>query len=185
MAPLWPRSPAIEQCGSAADDARCRCGPTGVADRMGRVKSGLSAASCRPRRGSEPSFTSCETPGAAWSMRTFERGSNVARRPSACGRMRLVAELLLGPQTPCMRRRSIPGVSFHADRLLERPPWSPVVKFGWLGYCGRHTRRARRGPTSRSGHRYAHKELFSCGFLWHTAPQSVSPHFRDPQNHVS
>ena len=32
----------------------------------------------------------------------FERGSNVAMRPSACGRMRLVAELLLGPQSPCM-----------------------------------------------------------------------------------
>ena len=32
----------------------------------------------------------------------FERRSNVARRPSACGRMRLVAELLLGPQSPCM-----------------------------------------------------------------------------------
>ena len=27
----------------------------------------------------------------------YERGSNVARRPSACGRMRLVPELLVGP----------------------------------------------------------------------------------------
>ena len=43
----------------------------------------------------------------------FERRSNVAMRPSACGRMRLVAELLLGPQSPCMLPRSIPGVPFH------------------------------------------------------------------------
>ena len=42
----------------------------------------------------------------------FERGINVAMRPSACGRMRLVAELLLGPQSPCM--------------LPPGHPWRPV-----------------------------------------------------------
>ena len=51
----------------------------------------------------------------------FERGSNVAMRPSACGRMRLVAELLLGPQSPCMLPQDIPGVPFHSYVLLVHP----------------------------------------------------------------
>ena len=41
----------------------------------------------------------------------FERGSNVARRPSACGRMRLVAELLLGSQTALRVPACSPGAS--------------------------------------------------------------------------
>ena len=39
----------------------------------------------------------------------FERGSNVARPPSACGRMRLVAELLLGPQSSVAHSHTVPA----------------------------------------------------------------------------
>jgi hypothetical protein len=75
----------------------------------------------------------------------FERGSNVARRPSACGCKRLVAELLLGPQTPCMLPRSIPGVPFHSDRLLG-PPWVPKGVHWVVWVIGPHTHRgAERG----------------------------------------
>ena len=70
----------------------------------------------------------------------FERGSNVARRPSACGRMRLVAELLLGSQRPCMRPRSIPGALFHSDRL-DGPPWVPKGVIWGVWVIGLHTHR--------------------------------------------
>ena len=65
----------------------------------------------------------------------FERGSNVARQPSACGRKRLVAELLLGSQSPCML---CPGASLwrsvpHSGRL-DCPPWVPTkVSLGGSG----------------------------------------------------
>ena len=70
----------------------------------------------------------------------FERGSNVARRPSACGRKRLVPELLLGPQSPCMLPRSIPGVPFHSDRL-DGPPWVPKGVTWGVWVIGPHTHR--------------------------------------------
>ena len=52
----------------------------------------------------------------------FERGSNVAMRPSACGRMRLVAELLLGPQSPCM----LPPRTSLASRSTQMCYWSTL-----------------------------------------------------------
>ena len=70
----------------------------------------------------------------------FERGSNVAMRPSACGRMRLVAELLLGSQSPCMRPRSITGALFHSDRLLG-PSWVLNGVHGGVWVIGPHTQR--------------------------------------------
>ena len=70
----------------------------------------------------------------------FERGSNVAMRPSACGRMRLVPELLIGPQSPCMRPRSIPGAPFHSDRS-DGPPWVLKGDRCHLGGLGDRTSR--------------------------------------------
>ena len=52
----------------------------------------------------------------------FERGSNVAMRPSACGRMCLVAELLLGPQSPCM----LPPRTSLASRPTQMCYWSTL-----------------------------------------------------------
>ena len=66
--------------------------------------------------------------------------SNVARRPSACRRKRLVAELLLGSQSPCMRPRSIPGALFHSDRL-DGPPWVPKGVHWGVWVIGPHTHR--------------------------------------------
>ena len=64
--------------------------------------------------------------GAAWGTLELrvERRSKVAMGPSACGCMRMVAELLLGHQTPWMLPRSIPGVLFHSGGLVG-PPWVP------------------------------------------------------------
>ena len=77
-----------------------------------------------------------------------ERGSNVAMRPSACGCMRMVAELLLGHQTPCMLPRSIPGVPFHSAGL-DGPPWVAKVVHCGVWVTGPHThRRLGGGPTS-------------------------------------
>ena len=70
----------------------------------------------------------------------FERRSNVARRPSACGRKRLVLELLLGSQSPCMRPRSITGALFHSDRL-DGPPWVPKGVTWGVWVIGPHTHR--------------------------------------------
>ena len=70
----------------------------------------------------------------------FERGSNVARRPSVCGRMRLVAELLLGSQSPCMLPRSTPGAPFHSDRLLG-PFWVLKGVHWGVWVIGPHTHR--------------------------------------------
>ena len=78
----------------------------------------------------------------------FERGSNVAMRPSACGCMHMVAELLLGHQTPCMLPRSIPGVPFHSAGL-DGPPWVAKVVHCGVWVIGPHTHRRRGGgPTS-------------------------------------
>ena len=70
----------------------------------------------------------------------YERGSNVARRPSVCGRMRLVAELLLGSQSPCMLPRSTPGAPFHSDRLLG-PSWVLKGVHWGVWVIGPHTQR--------------------------------------------
>ena len=70
----------------------------------------------------------------------FERRSNVARRPSACGRMRLVAELLLDSQSPCMLPRSIPGAPFHSDRS-DGPPWVLKGVTWGVWVIGPHTHR--------------------------------------------
>ena len=70
----------------------------------------------------------------------FERGSNVARPPSVCGRMRLVAELLLGSQSPCMLPRSTPGAPFHSDRLLG-PSWVLKGVHWGVWVIGPHTQR--------------------------------------------
>ena len=70
----------------------------------------------------------------------FERGSNVAMQPSACGRMRLVAELLLGSQSPCMLPRSTPGAPFHSDRLLG-PSWVLKGVHWGVWVIGPHTQR--------------------------------------------
>jgi hypothetical protein len=47
--------------------------------------------------------------------------------PSPCGCVRMVAELLLGHQTPCMLPRSISGVLGDSSGLCG-PPW--VKKMG-------------------------------------------------------
>ena len=70
----------------------------------------------------------------------FERGSNVARPPSVCGRMRLVAELLLGSQSPCMLPRSTPGAPFYSDRLLG-PSWVLKGVHWGVWVIGPHTQR--------------------------------------------
>ena len=107
----------------------------------------------------------------------FERRSNVARRPSACGRMRLVAELLLGSQSPCMRPRSITGALFHSDRL-DGPPWVPKCVHWGVWVIGPHTHRAGGGSYIGSGTVTHHQKLKSCGFLCHTLLNSYRPDYR-------
>ena len=91
--------------------------------------------------------------GTAWGSLELrvERGSNVAMRPSACGCMRMVAELLLGHHTPCMLPRSTPGVPFHSTGLFG-PPWVAKVVHCGVWVIGPHTHCCRRGggggPTS-------------------------------------
>ena len=89
---------------------------------------------------------------AAWGTLELrvERRSKVAMGPSACGCMRMVAELLLGHQSPWMLPRSIPGVLFHSGGLVG-PPWVPKGVHSRVWVIGPHThRRPRRrgGPTS-------------------------------------
>ena len=156
--------------GSAADD------DGGVANcwrPAGPCTSRSFAAACSAGGAGGPD--GLETAWGTLELR-FERGSNVARRPSACGRMRLVAELLLGPQTPCMLTRSIPGVSFHSDRLLG-PPWVPKGVHWVVWVIGPHTRRGEGGSYIGSGTVTHHKKLFSCGFLCHTLLNRYRPDF--------
>ena len=60
--------------------------------------------------------------------------------PSACGCMRMVAELLLGHQSPWMLPRSIPGVLFHSGGLVG-PPWVPKGVHSRVWVIGPHTHR--------------------------------------------
>jgi len=77
-----------------------------------------------------------------------ERRSKVAMGPSACGCMRMVAELLLGHQSPWMLPRSIPGVLFHSGGLVG-PPWVPKDVHPRVWVIGPHTHRGGGGgPTS-------------------------------------
>ena len=94
--------------------------------------------------------------------------------PYGCERM--VAELLLGHQTACMLPRSIPGVSFHSDRLLG-PPWVPKGVHWVVWVIGPHTRRGEGGSYIGSGTVTHHKKLFSCGFLCHTLLNRYRPDF--------
>ena len=66
--------------------------------------------------------------------------------PYGCTRM--VAELLLGHQTPWMLPRSIPGVLFHSGGLVG-PPWVPKeCPLSGLGDRTPYAPRRRGGPTS-------------------------------------
>jgi len=96
--------------------------------------------------------------------------------PYGCTRM--VAELLLGHQTPWMLPRSIPSVLFHSGGLVG-PPWVPTDVHSRVWVIGPHTHRGRR---SREGGSYIgrgavphHQKLFSCGFLWHTLLNRCRP----------
>ena len=106
----------------------------------------------------------------------FERGSNVAMRPSACGCMHMVAELLLGHQTPCMLPRSIPGVPFHSAGLDGPPRVAKVVHCG-VGVTGPHTHRRLGGSYIGRGAGRNHEKLFSFGFLCHTLLNRYRPDF--------
>ena len=118
-------------------------------DRHGRVRVDLSLRACSVGGSGGP-----DRPGTAWGSLELrvERGSNVAMRPSACGCMRMVAELLLGHQTPCMLPRSTPGVPFHSAGLVS-PPWvAQLVHCGvWVRgppTAGRRGGEGGGGPTS-------------------------------------
>ena len=140
----WPRSVPRK----VAPQLTTTVGWPTAGDRQGRVRAGLSLLHNSDNENlNSPKQCSAGGTGGPDGLETawgtlelrFERGSNVARRPSACGRMRLVAELLLGPQTPCMPPRSIPGVPFHSDRLS--PPWVPKGVHWVVWVIGPHTHR--------------------------------------------
>ena len=113
---------------------------------------------------------------AAWGTLELrvERRSKVAMGPSACGCMRMVAELLLGHQSPWMLPRSIPGVLFHSGGLVG-PPWVPKDVHSRVWVIGPHTHRGGGGVLHREGCRPHHQKLFSSGFLWHTLLNRCRP----------
>ena len=116
---------------------------------------------------------------AAWGTLELrvERRSKVAMGPSACGCMRMVAELLLGHQSPWMLPRSIPGVLFHSGGLVG-PPWVPKGVHSRVWVIGPHTHRGGGGVLHVHGRGRAvphHQKLFSCGFLWHTLLNRCRP----------
>jgi hypothetical protein len=87
---------------------------------------------------------------AAWGTLELrdERRSGVAMGLSPYGCTRMVAELLLGHQTPWMLPRSIPGVLFHSGGLVG-PPWVPKDVHCRVWVIGPHTHRGGGGgPTS-------------------------------------
>ena len=88
--------------------------------------------------------------GAAWGTLELrvERRSKVAMGPSACGCMRMVAELLLGHQSPWMLPRSIPGVLFHSGAASWSTLGAKRCPFSGLGDRTPYAPRRRGGPTS-------------------------------------
>ena len=113
---------------------------------------------------------------AAWGTLELrvERRSKVAMGPSACGCMRMVAELLLGHQSPWMLPRSIPGVLFHSGGLVG-PPWVPKDVHSRVWVIGPHTHRGGGGVYIGRGAVQHHQKLFSCGFLGHTLLNRCRP----------
>ena len=113
---------------------------------------------------------------AAWGTLELrgERRSNVAMGPSACGCMRMVAELLLGHQTPWMLPRSIPGVLFHSGGLVG-PPWVPKGVHSRVWVIGPIRTAAEGGSYIGRGAVPHHQKLLSCGFLWHTLLNRCRP----------
>ena len=112
---------------------------------------------------------------AAWGTLELrvERRSKVAMGPSACGCMRMVAELLLGHQSPWMLPRSIPGVLFHSGGLVG-PPWVPKGVHSRVWVIGPHTHRGGGGgPTllHREGCRSASSKAFIVRFFVAYPPQ--------------
>ena len=103
-----------------------------------------------------------------------ERRSKVAMGPSACGCMRMVAELLLGHQSPWMLPRSIPGVLFHSGGLVG-PPWVPKSVHCGVWVIGPIRTVAEGGSYIGRGAVPHHQKLLSCGFLWHTLLNRCRP----------
>ena len=110
--------------------------------------------------------------GAAWGTLELrvERRSKVAMGPSACGCMRMVAELLLGHQSPWMLPRSIPGVLFHSGGLVG-PPWVPKGVHCGVWVIGPHTHRGGGGVLHREGCRSASSKAFIVRFFVAYPPQ--------------
>ena len=90
--------------------------------------------------------------------------------PSACGCMRMVAELLLGHQSPWMLPRSIPGVLFHSGGLVG-PPWVPKGVHSRVWVIGPHTHRGGGGVLHREGCRSASSKAFIVRFFVAYPPQ--------------
>ena len=109
---------------------------------------------------------------AAWGTLELrvERRSKVAMGPSACGCMRMVAELLLGHQSPWMLPRSIPGVLFHSGGLVG-PPWVPKGVHSRVWVIGPHTHRGGGGVLHREGCRSASSKAFFVRFFVAYPPQ--------------
>ena len=90
--------------------------------------------------------------------------------PSACGCMRMVAELLLGHQSPWMLPRSIPGVLFHSGGLVG-PPWVPKGVHSRVWVIGPHTHRGGGGVLHPEGCRSASSKAFFARFFVAYPPQ--------------
>ena len=141
-------------------------------DRQSRVRAGLSLLRVLPA--ALVAWPGCLE--AAWGTLELrvERRSKVAMGPSACGCMRMVAELLLGHQSPWMLPKSIPGVLFHSGGLVG-PPWVPKDVHSRVWVIGPHTHRGGGGVYIGRGAVQHHQKLFSCGFLGHTLLNRCRP----------
>jgi hypothetical protein len=94
--------------------------------------------------------------------------------PYGCERM--VAELLLGHQTPCMLPRSISGVLGDSGGLCG-PPWVKKWGNGGVWVFGPHTPRKvrREGPTSGGGPLRVIKSFFRAVFCGIPSSTGVAP----------
>ena len=138
-------------------------------DRQSRVRAGLSLLRVLPA--ALVAWPGWRPPGAPWCLEPRdERRSKVAMGPSACGCMRMVAELLLGHQSPWMLPRSIPGVLFHSGGLVG-PPWVPKGVHSRVWVIGPHTHRGRGGVLHREGCRSASSKAFIVRFFVAYPPQ--------------
>ena len=106
-------------------------------DRQSRVCAGLSLLRVLPA--APVAWPGWRPPGAPWSCE-LNAGARSPWDLLRAGASGMVAELLLGHQSPWMLPRSIPGVLFHSCGLVG-PPWVPKGVHSRIWVIGPHTHR--------------------------------------------